>query len=310
MKIAIIGRSEYMYETMVLLHESNYDIRLIVTAKGAPEYIYQSSDFKRFAEATQTPFLHQPQLTAQQLQELASVHQGLDAAVSINYSGVISADIVNMFPLGILNLHAGDLPKYRGNAPVAWAMLRNESRIGLCVHKMIGGQLDSGDIIVRDYFPIGINTRIAEVFQWIRVRAPGMMRDALRLLQADPSYVLERQSPDPHDALRGYPRLPIDARIDWNRSNEDVLRLINVSSEPFSGAYCDFNGQQMNLWRAEILEDGEQYCAAAGQITEIRGDGCVVVTTGAGKLVLSEVSVDGNRARPASFIKSIRTRLL
>ena len=68
--------------------------------------------------------------------------------------------IINYFNYGILNAHGGDLPRYRGNACQAWAILNGENKIGLCIHKMVGGELDSGDIISRDYLDIGENTKI------------------------------------------------------------------------------------------------------------------------------------------------------
>jgi len=112
----------------------------------------------------------------------------------------------NCFPLGILNAHGGDLTRYRGNACQAWAILNGEERIGLCVHKMQGGELDSGDIITRDYLPIDYTTKITKVWDWMTERVPILMLEAVEQLSKDSSYVLEQQSADPQDALRCYPR--------------------------------------------------------------------------------------------------------
>ena len=309
MRIAIIGRSEYLYQTMQLLNDLGYRIPLIVTAKETLEYKHKATDFAEFAQQINATFLHQPKLKIQDISELPCTIEGLDIAVSINYSGIIPKDVINVFRLGILNLHAGDLPRYRGNAPVAWAMLNHESQVGLCVHRMIGGELDSGDIVCREYFPLHLNTRIQEVFQWIGGRAPEMMLNAVRNLDFDPNYVLQKQSKDAKSALRGYPRIPLDARIDWSRSNVDILKLINVSSEPFSGAFCVHNEDQLTIWRADIVEDDERYCAVPGQISDVGNDGSVVVITGKGKIRLSEVSLAGSRTVAAGIIKSTRTRL-
>lgn len=72
--------------------------------------------------------------------------------MSLNYSSIISQKVIDLFPLGILNAHGGDLPKYRGNACQAWAILNGETKIGLCIHSMIGGEVDNGNIIDRKIF--------------------------------------------------------------------------------------------------------------------------------------------------------------
>ena len=74
----------------------------------------------------------------------------------MNYTGIIPQSIIDIFQYGILNAHGGDLPRYRGNARQAWAH-NGEKSIGLCIHKMIGGEIDMcGDIIARDYSKLRI----------------------------------------------------------------------------------------------------------------------------------------------------------
>ena len=73
-------------------------------------------------------------------------------AISVNHLSIIDEDIINLFKYGILNAHGGDLPRYR-NACLR-PIINGEKKIGLCVHKMIGGELDNGDIISRDYFEL------------------------------------------------------------------------------------------------------------------------------------------------------------
>jgi UDP-4-amino-4-deoxy-L-arabinose formyltransferase/UDP-glucuronic acid dehydrogenase (UDP-4-keto-hexauronic acid decarboxylating) len=104
--------------------------------------------------------------------------------------------------------------------------------------------------------------------------------------------------------------LPEDGKIDWKDTNENVIRLINASSEPYSGAFCEYEGEKMIIWRAELYEDDENYLAISGQVAEIKHDsGNVVIITGQGKILLQEVEYKGKRSKPNNFIKSIRKRL-
>lgn len=310
MRVAIIGRSEYTYESALLLLEHGYDIPIIITAKEAPEYYYTSKDFEALAKKIGAKFIHTPKINKPEVIDLIKSCGTIDISVSINYSGVIEDEVINLFTNGILNAHAGDLPKYRGNACMAWAIINGENKIGLCIHKMIPGELDSGDIIVRKYFPVHENTRVGEGFEWMRKETPGMMLEAIQLLKKDKNYFLEKQSLNPKDALRGYPRTPDDGKIDWNKSNLEILRLINASSEPFPGAFCNFGSTVLKIWRAEIFDDGEVYLAVPGQISKVnRNNGSVEVITKKGKLRLLEVSVDNNKTtNVAGLIQSSRQR--
>jgi UDP-4-amino-4-deoxy-L-arabinose formyltransferase/UDP-glucuronic acid dehydrogenase (UDP-4-keto-hexauronic acid decarboxylating) len=305
MKIAVIGRTEILYETACRLNASGHEIVCILTAKEAPEYTRGTEDFRKLAEQLSVPYASSAKIIDYRDFLVAS---GADIAVSINYSGVIPSVITDLFPLGILNAHGGDLPRYRGNACQAWAILNGEEKIGLCIHRMIGDELDSGDILARTYLPIDINSTIGQAMDWIGRATPGLFVDALEQLRRDPGFILERQSKDSALALRCYPRRPADGRIDWRKPAVEVLRLINASGKPYSGAFCDFEGQKLVVWRADLVEDDEVFCAVPGQITAL-GDGFVDVACGIGKVRIREAEVNGRSDAPRTWIQSIRKRL-
>lgn len=305
MKIAIIGRTELLYDAARRLREAGHDIVCILTAKEAPEYARKASDFRQLAIDWGIPFAQGPRIL-EHADFLRSAPA--DIAVSINYTGVVPEAVIDIYPLGILNAHGGDLPRYRGNACQAWAILNGEERIGLCIHRMIGGELDSGDIIARDYLPININTKVTAVWQWMLLRIPELMLEALNQLEKDPSYILERQASDPTKALRCYPRMPEDGRIDWSRPAIDLLRLINACGKPYAGAFCYLEQEKIVIWDAQLVDDGENFCAVPGQITAL-SECFVDVACGIGKLRIFEVEVKGRSDCPRNWIHSIRTRL-
>jgi methionyl-tRNA formyltransferase len=308
MNFALIGRSELSYDTATLLIENGFTLKLVVTAKEAPEYKYTSDDFKKLAAKYNADFFHSPKITAAEIKDIV-LREEVELAVSVNYSGIIAEDIINLFPLGVLNAHSGDLPRYRGNACQAWAIINGEDKIGLSIHKMIGGELDSGDILERKFFPVTIDTRVGEAFEWMTKEIPVMMLSSIKKLQQDNNYVLEVQSKNPTDALRTYPRIPADGKIDWKESALTILRLINASSEPYHGAFCNYNGKEVKIWRAALFNDEERYLAVPGQISEIGDDGSVIVITGKGKLKLLEAEVDAIRKSANQIFTAFRKRL-
>ena len=311
MKVAIIGRTSILYNCAKILLDNHYEIPLIITSKEAPEYTINSNDFKKLAEDIGAKFIYTPKINEEEIiTNILSLGE-IDLAVSINYSGVISQKVINLFRFGVLNAHGGDLPKYRGNACQAWALINGEKKIGLCIHKMIGGELDSGPIISREYFNVDINTRIGQVYDWIESETPKLVLQSVNEIKKNKNFVLEYQSLNPSDSLRCYPRNPSDGKIDWGKSNEDILRLINASSEPFSGAFTSLNEQKVIIWRAEIYENDENYLAVSGQISTInKTDGSIIVICGLSKLRITEIEIDGQRGLPETMISSIRKRLI
>lgn len=306
MKVAIIGRTEILYETVELFLKNGYKIPLIITSKEAPEYTKTSKDFEELAKKIGAKYIYTNKLDEYK-EEIKSA--GCEIAVSLNYSSIISQDVIDLFTLGVLNAHGGDLPRYRGNACQAWAILNGEDKIGLCIHSMIGGEVDSGNIIDREYLDIDINIKVTKCWDWMSQRIPDMFLNSVKKLQKDSSYVLEVQSKNPKDALRCYPRIPEDGKINWNKSNIEILRLINASNKPYGGAYCFYEDKKLIIWDAELFEDDEIYLSEVGQVANIEKDGSIVVISGNGKLKINEIEYNDFIGNPSEKIKSIRKRL-
>lgn len=308
MRIAIIGRTGALIETAHALIAAGHTVPLIITAKASPEYSTTEADFHALADRIDAAYLSTPSLNGSDVAQLLSELGVIDAGISLNYPTVIGQAAIDRFRLGILNAHGGDLPRYRGNACQAWALLNGESRIGLCIHRMVGGELDSGPVVVRRHLDVSIDTRVGDVTSWMEASVPGLFVEAVRLL-AEPGARFEEQ--DDSAALRCYPRLPGDGLIDWRADREAILRLINASSEPFAGAFTSYRGDRLVIWRAALVDDVEHYLAVPGQIARIdRDSGEVDVITGRGKLRLLEVELAGTRGRPSDLLTSTRTRLV
>ncbi|WP_413581364.1 methionyl-tRNA formyltransferase [Bdellovibrio sp. HCB288] len=308
MKIAILGRTQMLLKTAELLIASGFEIPLVVTAKAAPEYLVTEADFERFSARIGAKYL-----CTNKINDYVGVLSScdVDIGVSMNYSSTISEQIVECFKMGILNAHLGDLPKYRGNATPNWAIINGEASIPLCIQYMIGGELDSGDVVNRASKEITDATKIGEIYDWVDEVTPGLYLETLNVLQKNPSHILYKQSRNPMDALRCYPRIPDDSRINWSQSNLQILRLVNASSRPFSGAFCFYGSERLVVDDCELFEDSELYCAMPGQISEINRDRkYVVVITGQGKLKINRIIHNGAVVDPTMLVKSIRTRFV
>jgi methionyl-tRNA formyltransferase len=229
-------------------------------------------------------------------------------AISMNWPSILGAEEIGLFQYGILNAHAGDLPRYRGNACPNWAILNGESRIGLCVHKMAPGAVDAGPILLKRYFELDATLDIGDVYRWLEHSIPEMFVEAVAAIERGDA-ALHEQPIDPSLSLRCFPRRPEDGAIDWTADNDAILRLVRASSRPFHGAFTTLEGSQLvRIWRAELHSMGFPYSAVPGQILQAEPTG-VVIACGAGSIRLKEATfADGTDAVPVVGA-SLRNRL-
>jgi len=298
-----------LWNSIRALSQNGHQIQLIATCRAAPEYDVRESDFEKLATELGAAFMVTQDLNApESLRALRSA--GSDIAISINWINMIGSEACSVFPHGILNAHAGDLPRYRGNAPVAWAILQGESRIGITIHVMSPHELDAGPVVLKDYYLLSDDTYVGTVFRDLEQRIPDMFVDALRGLEAGSS-VPQPQPLDPALSLRCYPRKPEDGLIHWERRAADIARLVRASAEPFPGAFTYLRGQRLVVWRARAEQWPFPALAVPGQaIWRNPERGEVGIATGEGVITLEQVQIaEGPRCRPTELVRSLRDRL-
>jgi UDP-4-amino-4-deoxy-L-arabinose formyltransferase/UDP-glucuronic acid dehydrogenase (UDP-4-keto-hexauronic acid decarboxylating) len=195
------------------------------------------------------------------------------------------------FPLGVLNAHAGDLPRFRGNACPNWAILTGEPHVGLCVHRMVP-ELDAGPVFLRDRLALDDDTYIGDVYAWLERRIPEMLAAAIDGL-SDNTLAPVPQPDDPALVLRAYPRRPEDSRIEWAWPRRRVLAMVRASSRPFSGAFAYLEGERkLIIWRAAQITSPGEILAAPGQVCD-RLEGDPAIACGDGLIRLIDISLEG-----------------
>ncbi len=305
MKVAIIGRSEILFSTVELFLKNNFEVPIIITSKEAPEYKKTSKDFKNLAKKIKARFIYTNNIE-KYVNEIKKAK--CEIGISLNYTNKISQNVIDKFKLGILNAHGGDLPKYRGNACQAWAILNGEKKIGLCIHSMLGNQLDAGNIISREYMDLNINTKILNCIDWMSERTPYLFLKSIKKLKKNKKFFIKKNPKIYKSAFRCYPRIPEDGKINWSKSNREILRIINASNKPYSGAYCLYKNKKLIIWDAELFNDNEKYLSKCGQVSAIEKNSIIVIT-GKGKLKIKTIEYQGYIGNAAKKIKSIRYRL-
>jgi methionyl-tRNA formyltransferase len=304
MKLAIFGRTYILLRTVKALAKAGHSIELLGTAKASDTDGTTEADFQRCASEIGATYFRGKLTKA-----LSGIDEPLpELAISINWPSILGAEEIGLFPQGILNAHAGDLPRYRGNACPNWAILNGEQRIGLCVHKMAPGLVDAGPLLLKRYFELDDTLDISDVYRWLERSIPEMFVDAVAAIERGDA-VLHEQPSDPSLSFRCFPRRPEDGAIAWAAASDAVLRLIRASSKPFHGAFTTLEGNQtVRIWRAEACDLGIPYCAVPGQVLQA-GSAGVAIACGSGAIRLKAATFqDGADAIPA-IGASLRNRL-
>lgn len=308
MNITALGRTEILYNTIQAAHEAGHEIDRIITCAAEDFYGVSETDFERLAAELNVPFycrqdINDPGFVA------TLADSPSDVAVSVNWKFPIRHQALNAFEHGVLNGHAGDLPKYRGNAAPNWAILNGEDEVVLTVHRM-SEEIDAGPILTQAAVPITDDTYLADVYEEMRTVFPELFVESLNGLESG-KITPQPQPDDPAESLRGYPRIQKDSEIDWTESATEIQRLIRASAEPLFGAYTYIGTDKLRVWRARTESPPFEYCGTPGQVADRRTDDEeVAVITGEGFLVLETVQLeDGERTAPTDAITTIRTRL-
>jgi methionyl-tRNA formyltransferase len=313
-RVAFLGRGELGARVLeALLTNTQIEVPVVFTCRSSPEVGFDESHFERIAEQNGIPFFQSNNINKPEWISLLSRFKP-DLAVAMLWVNTIGDEVIRTSRLGFLNCHGGMLPRYRGNACSNWAILNGEKEVGLTIHLMEPGKLDSGPIVIQDKIPISDTTTIRELTDTFTERGAELVIEAVELMRTGTA---ELRPQDESRSLYCYPRLPRDGEIDWNKSAADVLTLIRAAGDPYPGAYSYFADvrdhrrlKKLVIDKASIETHPGDFCAVPGHLLKLAAGSRRAVVCGDMKLlVLERVRVDGASVDPAEFFRSVRQRL-
>jgi methionyl-tRNA formyltransferase len=176
-----------------------------------------------------------------------------DIIFSFYYRNMIRDEILRIPRLGAFNIHGSLLPKYRGRAPINWAVIHGEKETGATLHRMIK-RADAGDIVDQEVVPIGPDDTAFDVFNKVTAAAREVLERKLDAIKAGTA---PRTPQDESQATCFGGRKPEDGRIDWRQSSESIYNLIRAVTHPYPGAFTEVNGKRLFIWQAKPLSRGE-----------------------------------------------------
>ena len=223
--------------------------------------------------------------------DFVDVLRGLapDLIVVVAFGQILSKEILSLPPLGCINVHASLLPRYRGAAPMQWAIVRGEKETGVTTMFMDEG-LDTGDMLLRETLPITQAMTAAELHDEMMKLGADVLEKTLFSLSEG---TLKRTPQD--DALSTYaPLLDKEVgRIDWKKPAQEIHDLVRgLNSWP--GAYTMLEGQKFKIWRTRLAEG----TAEPGEIVSVTKQG-LLVGTGEGMLEILELQAPSKKKMAA-----------
>jgi methionyl-tRNA formyltransferase len=222
-----------------------------------------------------------------------------DFVFSFYYRRVLPLRLLAHARRGAFNMHGSLLPKYRGRAPVNWAILRGERETGATLHEMVE-KPDAGGIVDRMAVPILPDDMAIDVFRKVTVAAELVLHRSLPALLEGTATLTPQ---DPASASCFGARRPEDGRIDWSRSARAVHDLVRAVAPPFPGAFTTIDGRRLRLLRTRV---GGAVAAGGRASLHLGEDGRLRAQCADGsELLILESDLDGQ----PSTARLIRERL-
>src|ERR671923_1616995 len=249
MNLVFCGTPRFAVPTLKKLAEASFTVRLVVTQPEKPSgrgLELTPSPIKQSALELGLPITQPDKIKNNQefRTQLAALKP--DAIVVVGYGRIIPQWMIDLPPLGNINLHASLLPKYRGAAPIQWAVASGETVTGVTTMRIDAG-LDTGDILLQKEIPIAPEDTAETLSPRMAAVGTDLLVETLHGLKSGTI----RPKPQDHSKATLAPLLKKeDGRIDFRRPAAEIVNRIR-GFQPWPGAYTTFRGKNLHVWAAK-----------------------------------------------------------
>jgi len=255
MKIIFIGSVKIGHIILESIYESNYSVDTIFTLSfDKSEQTSGFFDYKPISEKYQSNLIRTNNInTEENISQIKKINP--DIIIVAGWQRLICKEILEIPRLGTIGFHSSLLPKYRGRAPVNWAIIMGEKETGITMMYLSPG-VDDGDIIAQKSFRIMFDDDCGTVYDKAATAGAELMKEYLPIFEKSNIPVIHNDS----NSYPAYPkRTPVDGLIDFKRSALDVYNFVRALTRPYPGAYYyDNNGNKIYVWRIGIIFDDNQ----------------------------------------------------
>jgi methionyl-tRNA formyltransferase len=257
MKIAFFGASELGYNCCEEIIKAGFEVVGIFTipqefnisySPDKPIKNYLHKDFYELGKKYNLPVFSVNQNIKTFEQDFISLQA--DFILAIGWYYMIPTNMLKLAPKGAAGIHASLLPKYRGNAPLVWAMINGEKETGVSFFYFEKG-VDEGDIIAQEKFSIEETDTIKDVLEKTQQASIDILLKNLPLIANNTNKRIQQD----HSQATLFPkRTPEDGLIDWSWDKQRIKNFIRAQTKPYPGAFTIINDKKVIIWDADILD--------------------------------------------------------
>lgn len=293
MKIIFMGTPEFSVGTLEALAEAGHEVVLAVTQPDKPKGRGKEVQFppvKEAALAHGIPVFQPRRIRDPECIEELRKYEA-DVMVVIAFGQILPKEILEMTKFGCINVHASLLPKYRGAAPIQWAVIDGEKVSGVTTMQMDEG-LDTGDMIQKTEVVLDEKETGGSLHDKLAAAGAALCVETLKMIE-DGTAVFTKQGESP----TAYARM-LDKKlgsIAWSASAEEIERLIR-GLNPWPSAYTMWNGRVMKLWEADVVKEDSNL--EPGTVAKVTKE-AFYVQTGKGMLRIRSLQIPGKKRMEA-----------
>lgn len=290
-----MGTPEFSLPSLEALLDSPWEVVGVVTQPDRPKgrgAKIQLSPIKQRALQLQLPVLQPEKIKDPDfLQKVSRISPQIIVVVA--FGKILPLNLLQIPPLGCINLHASLLPKYRGAAPIQWALIHGEEETGSTIILMNEG-MDEGDILSQEKMTIGKEETYRDLSLRLANQGASLLIKTLRDHERNECF------PQKQDHRKAVPAPSLkkqDGLIDWNKPASHILNLMR-GTDPWPGAYTFLGPKRLRIWKARVLPEGSQK-GSPGEIIKATVDG-IEVATQEGILLVKELQSESKKRMTVS----------
>lgn len=265
MRIVFMGTPDFAEESLKAIFKAGHEIVGVVTNPDRPKGRGMKmipSPVKEFANENNLKIFQPEKVKNNEefINELKALKPEVICVVA--YGKILPKEILDIPPYGCINVHASLLPKYRGAAPIQWAVLNGDKTTGVTTMYMDIG-MDTGDMILKQEVQIGEDETTGELWDRLKVLGGNLLVETLKQIEKGIA-PREKQGKDYTIA----PMLSKDmAKIDWNQKTAEEIKNLVRGLNPIMGAYTFLNGKKIKFWKVKVAGENEIYAENLGFLT-------------------------------------------
>lgn len=302
MNIIFMGTPDFAAESLKSIYEAGHNIQAVVTNPDRPKgrgMKMQISPVKEYA-VDKNLKVYQPEKVRKNsefIEELKSYKP--DVICVVAYGKILPKEILEIPKLGCINVHASLLPKYRGAAPIQWAVINGEKKTGITTMYMDEG-MDTGDIILKEEVDILPEETTGELWNKLSKVGGKLLVETLKQISENTAPRIKQTN--------DYTMAPMlskeNGRIDWNKMNTNQICNLIRGLNPIMGAYTFYENKKIKFWKARIVEGQVENNLPNGTIVEANDKTGLKIKTMDG--VIEILEIQGENARKMSTAEFLR----